>query len=288
MLRLPALAALTFLLLPAQEPAPKPLDFVCPMDRDVRTQKPGKCPRCGMRLTADLPEHVEYPMRVRATPAAFRAGQNVQLDFQITDPKTKKPVRDFELMHEKLFHLFLISQDLSWFAHEHPEKLPDSTFRYAATFPKPGAYRLAADFFPAGGTPQFLIRTLITAGATAGEIAAIPKLSADLVPKRGRNLEVELVTEPPQVLAGKETLLFLRVKPHEGLEQYLGAWGHMLAASDDLIDMIHSHPRYADGGPQVQFNLIFPREAVYRVWVQFQRQGVVNTVAFNLPVKALR
>ena len=83
-----------------------------------------------------------------------------------------------------------------------------------------------------------------------------------------------------------------RITPGEGLEKYLGAWGHMLAASDDLIDMMHTHPVYVtdpDGGAykQLQFNLIFPREGMYRVWVQFQRKGVVNTVAFNVPVRTL-
>ena len=52
--------------------------------------------------------------------------------------------------------------------------------------------------------------------------------------------------------------------------------------------LIHEHPFLADGGPQVQFNIIFPREAVYRIWVQLQRQGQVNTVAFTVPVSRLR
>ena len=34
--------------------------------------------------------------------------------------------------------------------------------------------------------------------------------------------------------------------------------------------------------------MIFPREGVYRVWVQFQNKGEVNTMAFNVPVKQLR
>jgi hypothetical protein len=76
---------------------------------------------------------------------------------------------------------------------------------------------------------------------------------------------------------------------NEGIEPRLGAMGHMLAASSDLIDMIHTHPfivtDFADGNyKQLQFNVIFPRPGVYRVWVQFQRHGVVNTVAFNVPV----
>jgi hypothetical protein len=93
-------------------------------------------------------------------------------------------------------------------------------------------------------------------------------------------------------------LLFLKLSAEGGLEPYLGAWGHMLAASDDLIDMIHDHPLYVDGveppalqrpwPSQVQFNVLFPRERVYRVWFQFQSRGAVNTVAFTIPVEALR
>jgi len=35
----------------------------------------------------------------------------------------------------------------------------------------------------------------------------------------------------------------------------------------------------------VQFNLVFPRARMYRIWVQFQRNGVVNTAHFDIPVK---
>jgi hypothetical protein len=149
-------------------------------------------------------------------------------------------------------------------------------------------YRVVSDFYPTGGTPQFLIRTILAPGKRGEAVSLPPALAADLASKQGENLSVELATEPPQPLAGKETLMFFRLNPADGLEPYLAAWGHMLAASGDLIDLIHDHPLYADGGPQVQFNVIFPREGIYRVWVQFQRKGVVNTVAFNVPVKTLR
>ncbi len=290
MLRL-LLVLLAVVLAPAQEkePAPeKPVEFTCPMDPDVRTQGPGKCPRCGMRLAANLPEPVEYPMRVRTRPRAPRAGEKVVLEFAVSHPKTGRPVSRYEVVHEKLFHAFLVSRDLTWFAHEHPAQGTDSVFRLETKLPVAGAYRVAADFFPTGGTPQLVVKTLFTAGATAAQMFAVPKLAADPTPRRGENIEVELVTEPPQPLAGKETLMFFRVKPAEGLERYLGAWGHLLAASDDLVDLMHHHPRFPEPGPQIQFNVLFPREAVYRAWVQFQRNGVVNTVAFNVPVKALR
>ena len=114
------------------------------------------------------------------------------------------------------------------------------------------------------------------------------ELKPDLAPQQGENLEAELTTDPPQPIAGKKTLLFFKLKPAAGLEPYLGAWGHMLAVSNDLIDMIHTHPSIADGGPQVQFDIFFPREATYRIWVQFQRLGKVNTVVFTVPVSRLK
>ena len=62
----------------------------------------------------------------------------------------------------------------------------------------------------------------------------------------------------------------------------------MLVASDDLIDMIHTHPFIADGGPEVQFNIVFPRpKHAYRIWVQFQRAGVVNTAHFDVKAEDL-
>ena len=36
--------------------------------------------------------------------------------------------------------------------------------------------------------------------------------------------------------------------------------------------------------PGPKFKMIFPRAGIYRIWVQSQRKGVVNTVAFNVPV----
>ena len=61
----------------------------------------------------------------------------------------------------------------------------------------------------------------------------------------------------------------------------------MLAASEDLIDLMHLHPISADGKSNMQFNIIFPRAGLYRVWTQVQRENVVNTLVFNIPVKDL-
>ena len=264
---------------------PPPLDYVCPMDRDVRSAGPGRCPRCGMDLVLNVPEPVEYPLGLTVFPRAPRPHERVDLTFQIRDPKTGAPVNRFEVVHEKLFHLFIVSQDLSFFRHDHPVPANDGTFRYQGSLPKSGMYRLLADYYPTGGTPQLTAKTIFVPGE--GGFAPVHP-APDLAAKRTENMDVELTTEPPVPLAGMKTMLFFRLKPADGLEQYLGAWGHMLAASDDLIDLIHTHPFLANGGPQVQFNVIFPRARTYRMWVQFQRKGVVNTAVFTLPVSELK
>jgi hypothetical protein len=270
---------------PPAEPPEPPVEFVCPMDPDVRTKGPSKCPRCGMALVPGIPDPIEFPVELKATPAAPKPGQKIELALQVRDPKTGKTVTNFEIMHEKIFHMFVVSQDLQYFVHEHPEKGADSVFRFSMQLPKPGMYRVLSDFYPSGATPQLISRTLILPGAP---ITAGTRLPADLSPKKAENLSVSLRMEPEQPIAGMKTLMFFKLEPGDGIEQYLAAWGHMMASSDDLVDMIHNHPFLADGGPNVQFNMIFPRPGVYRVWVQFQRKGVVNTVAFNVPVSELK
>ena len=287
---------------PTAVPEPE-VEWMCPMpqDSDIRMKGPGKCPRCGMTLVPGLPEPEEYPVHITSKPKALKAGQLTQLTFNIEDPKTSKTVKDFVLTHEKLFHFFLVSQDLKFFKHVHPEIQPDAKFLLDVTFPKPGLYRLLSDFYPKGGTPQLVASTMMVPGA--GFKLEPAKLSPDLAPKRADgskdgkdvpgNLDIEVSTDPPAPIVGEKTLMFLKVKPAKGMELYLGAWAHMLAASSDLVDLIHEHPFLVTDPvdsdyKQLQFNLIFPRAGVYRVWVQMQKDGVVNTVAFNVPVTELK
>ena len=87
-------------------------------------------------------------MAFRAVPRQLPAGREVTLEMRVLDPKSGKPVTQFEIVHEKLFHLFLVSQDLDYFSHEHPVLGADGWFRLNTTLPKAGTYRLLADFDP--------------------------------------------------------------------------------------------------------------------------------------------
>ncbi|MBZ5575220.1 MAG: hypothetical protein LAP40_01510 [Acidobacteriia bacterium] len=258
--------------------------YVCPMDPDVRGTRPGVCSRCGMKLVAGLPDPVEYHVDLTTTPHRLQAGEKARLNFAIHDPWKDRPVTQFQIVHEKLFHMFVVSQDLQFFVHDHPIG-PDASgdFYYDIVLPKPGLYRVVGDFYPDGATPQLIVKSLIVPGKPP--VTTTPP--RDYSTKDGGNMQVAIRTDPEQPIAGQPTLVYFQLNPADGLEKYLGAWAHMLVASDDVIDMIHTHPLVADGGPQVQFTLVFPRARTFRIWVQFQRRGVVNTAHFDVPVKEL-
>lgn len=264
---------------------PQDTVFVCPMDPDVRSHTPGSCPRCGMKLAANLPDPVEYLMDLSVTPHAPKPAEPAKILMTVRDPWKNHPVTHFQVVHEKLFHMFVVSQDLQFFVHDHPVFTPDTgDFLYNIAFPKPGMYRVLGDFYPDGATPQLIAKTVIVPGKGPAAVTLVRDYST----KNAENLQVELKTDPPQPIAGQKTQIYFKVTPADGLEKYLGAWAHMLAASDDLIDLIHAHPIIADGGPQIQFSLVYPRPRSFRMWVQFQRKGVVNTAHFDVPVSELK
>jgi Heavy metal binding domain len=262
-------------------------EFYCPMDGDIRSDGPGFCPKCGMKLVEGVKDVDEYPLNLTVEPSAPRASEITRLTFGVVEPKTQRPARNFETVHERLYHVFVVSQDLTFFLHTHPERNADEDFHLDLRFPKAGMYRVLSDFYPSGGTPQLITNTVMIPGD--GFALGPAHIGGDLSPRQSENSRVELEISPPRVIAREKVSMLFRVSPGEELEPYLGAWGHMLAASSDLIDMMHHHAFQAADGraktfKEIAFNVNFPRAGVYRVWVQFQRKGVVNTVAFDIPV----
>jgi hypothetical protein len=241
-----------------------------------------------MTLIEGVPDILEYPVDLSLDPAVPHPNELTRLTFGLIDPRTERAVRKLEVVHEKLYHVFVVSQDLSFFLHTHPERNGDEDFHLDVRLPKPGLYRVLSDFYPSGATPQLITNTLIVAGEEAAMHSA--RIQADLSPKTTENARVDLMLSPSHVVARQDVSMVFRVTPEQGVEQYLGAWAHMLAASADLVDMTHNHPIAAadssgGAGKDIEFNMAFPRAGVYRVWVQFQRLGVVNTVAFDVPVE---
>jgi hypothetical protein len=156
--------------------------------------------------------------------------------------------------------------------------------------PRAGLYQLMADFVPAGGAPQVVQRSIVTAGYS-GPLLDTLALAADLTDKVIGDTRVRLVMR--DAMAGGQRLMTFEIldepsgRPASGLELYLGATGHLVLMSADLAAASHSHP-VADRvklPSSVAFQVLFPRQGMYRVWVQFQRSGKVLTASFTIPVQ---
>jgi hypothetical protein len=267
--------------------------FRCPMHPDVREKTPGTCPRCGMALVEATahPAAEVYRLETESSPSVLRSGIASKIRFRVRDDRTGTVVRQYETVHERAFHLFLVSQDLEHFEHLHPELRPDGSLELMLSFPRPGPYHFYADFLPAGGLPQLLHTAVVTADYDGTLADAERALVTDMADKVVDGLRVRL--ESPAQVAGREQAISVFLEdadsntPVTDLQPYLGAWGHMLILSWDLADVVHSHPiaEISDsGGPRIVFSQRFPRAGRYRLWAQFQRGGEIAVASFTLDV----
>ncbi|MCI0338367.1 MAG: twin-arginine translocation signal domain-containing protein [Acidobacteria bacterium] len=280
--------------------------YVCPMHPDVMSNAAGNCPKCNMKLVkAAPPETNDYNVKIETVPKSPKAGEKVKLRFTIFHPTTDKQVKEFNILHDMPFHLFVVSQDLEHFDHIHPDKQIDGSFTIETVLPKGGYYKIFCDFFPAGGMPQVTQHNLVTSGFNGDLISSQAKLVPDkTLVKTIAGTRFELKFEPAQPFSGKPAELHYHLadeksgEPVNDLQPYLGAWGHTLILSEDASDYLHSHPiemipedvdrSGLKGGPQVVFDTFFPHPGNYRIWSQFQRQGKIITVSYTVAVPRMR
>lgn len=273
-------------------------EYTCSMHPDIRTNAPGKCPKCGMTLVSVNPAITdEFNLKFDCSPRAPKPNEKIRLHFAFFNPKTGEQVKEFNVTHDKLFHLFVVSEDLSQFQHIHPTFESDGSFTMETVLPVAGNYKVYADVYPHDGAPQVLQQNVATAGYSNDLAAGIPHLQPDTSLTRiVDGMKIELTLDPPEIIAGQPVALKYHLtdartgEPIRDIVPYLGAWGHTLALSEDQADYVHSHPEgivpdttdKPRGGPDVIFNAFLPRPSIYRIWTQFQRGDVLTTVSFTV------
>ena len=82
-------------------------------------------------------------------PKDLAPNQPINLVIDIQDA-TGKPVNKFDIFQEKIMHLIIVSDDLRFFDHIHPEYKENGRFEVTANFPESGSYTLFSDYKPAG------------------------------------------------------------------------------------------------------------------------------------------
>jgi YHS domain-containing protein len=274
----------------------------------------GASPAKYTKLAANLEKSAgnTYAARV-STSAPALAGKPTLLNIRILNDGTKKAVRDFELTHEKKMHFLLVSEDMAWFSHEHPELGNDGVFRLRTTFPRPGRYHLYADFTPADGDNQILAMPFSVGGTGTKIVAASsarPLTPDTTLTRRVNDLSISVAVQPKTLRQEQSAILTYTLRDSQGrpirdFEPYLGAMGHLMAIRQDGKEVVHTHALHAvtpgkgikeegglhltpamstASGPAFSFKVSLPSTGIYKIWAQFQRKGKVITVPFTFRV----
>ena len=182
-----------------------------------------------------------------------QAGQETTLTFHLIHTRTQQPVADLQILHERALHTFIVSRDLSIFAHTHHEDyipltdqdLQRARFHFPYTFPKAGRYLIVNEFThkDRSWTKHFAI-------TVTGESGPSPEPDFRQEKQFGA-YRVALRTSPSPPIAGHEVEIVCRLTSAEGvpvrnLGLYLGTEVHMASWRLDGEHFGHQHTYTAE------------------------------------------
>ena len=258
---------------------------------------------------------INYNVNVQFDPATPQAGKPTHLSLIVTEQKVGEPIREFDIIHDKLLHLVIVNrEDLSYFAHIHP-KLDKETgiFHIAHTFSKAGKYKMWIDVKPKDGMQILTAFAFNVEGQPVHTPATIiPDTTSmkKVVIADGQSYQVTLDFQPKPLTARSSVKMTFEIKdannkPISNLEPLMAAGGHCVIIDADSHEFLHVHPaeevggddddvahrvltRLASwrGGPSVSFLTNFPKPGIYRAWGQFQHEGRLLTADFTFEVVA--
>jgi hypothetical protein len=230
-------------------------------------------------------------------PAFLKTGKARELHFRIEDADGAT-VGDFDRLHEREMHLIVVRRDGAHFQHLHPEMDAAGTWTTALTLPAAGVYRAFADF-SVEGTPLTLATDLTAPGSFDPRpfpaIASVDEVSGYEV----RLADASLTAQEPSALrflVGKEGAEL------DGVEDYLGARGHLVALREGDLAFLHVHPdepadqghgdghgaagghSFAGAANVIPYTATFPTAGRYRLYLQFKHAGRVRTAEFTVSV----
>ncbi len=294
----------------ATEMAAPGTKYICPMncEKGKTYDQPGSCPVCHMDLEPMKSEvaanTAEYFIDFAFNPAQLEAGKPGMLSFT---PKIKgnesAPV-PLDLVHEKKMHLILVSDDLSWFDHIHPEYSASGSYdikvlgkgenftngrgHNETRFDAGGKYWAFADYKPLGGLNQVNKQEFNVSGNPAKTVAYTqPKMSTTV---DGYTLTMEAGHDAKGFSSGNQQHIPVTIKQGgksvdpATFENYLGEKAHLVLVEVASKEFVHTHPS-AEGG-KLDIHTTFAKPGMYRGWLQFQTNGKVHTADFVLKVDA--
>jgi hypothetical protein len=211
------------------------------------------------------------------------------LRFEVHERDNPQAHSDFETVHEKPMHLIIVSKDLGYFRHEHPNLMSGGAFVLTHAFPDAGEYHLFADVAPRGAGAQVMVAKLKVSGKAGRRV--ITNNDASLQARVGAtSVQITPAEQPVEPNKTKVIPAVFRDtndgRPVGDLEKYLGAIGHLILIHEDALTFVHSHPDEREGAATVNGTVPFlvrlPKPGIYYAWLQFMRTGTLHTAQFRL------
>lgn len=288
---------------PGHEPATAEATlYACPMncEKGKTYAQPGSCPVCHMDLeplqAAVANNTAAYFIDFKANPADLAANQPAILSFTPKIKGNETALVPLDLVHEKKMHLILVSDDLAWFDHIHPEYTATGSYdvqlmaagtsfdrgHTATRLENGGKYWAFADFKPTGGLNQVEKLELNVAGKPAAPVVYSAEKMRATVDGYTLNLEGK------DFKAGESVHIPVRIalsgKPVDAatFENYLGEKAHVIMVEAATKAFVHTHPVVNNG--QLDIHTTFAEAGTYKGWLQFQTNGKVHTADFVVKV----
>ena len=272
--------------------------YACPMHPEVTGVKGDECNKCGMELMpVDASTNAKvYVMEMKTEPAKLSAQTSGKL---LLTPKINGAESDrvpLDVVHEKKMHLIIVSNDLNYFDHVHPEYQASGDYviqisdaggvatagvaNNTTQFPHGGEYTLFADYMPSGAGHQLEKLHLQVNGKSVQQVSwtkealtgSVGDFTMTLKPGGGKFVtKKSMHIDAPLMYKGKPILT-------SELDNFLGAKAHMVVIGVNDMSYLHVHPEEFEGNLDLHAN--FERPGMYRGWIQFSYKGKLQTISF--------
>jgi hypothetical protein len=278
--------------------------YRCPMncEKGKTYDKEGNCPVCGMKLEHfdGVDNGLTYKMEFASNPATVEAGNGAVFSFTPKVLGKEAEAVPLDMQHEKKIHLIVVSNDLSYFEHIHPEYNSDGSYKIKVLnktqnysvgaghietrFITGGDYILFADYLPSGGSHQVEKIQLNVKGTPKAAVT----YNSDKLSGTSERYSVQLQVDGGKLISATQIHIAGNVFKDgkevdvNSLENYLGAKAHMVVISLNEKEYLHVHP--AVEGGKFDLHTTFKKPGIHRGWIQFKAEGKVHTVDFVLNV----
>jgi hypothetical protein len=237
---------------------------------------------------AETAHHEAKNMPILAIKPSFIKYEASTMYFTISDSTANKPLslNDFEEIHTRRLHSFVISDDLEYYKHIHPEETTTKGLYRVKwkEYEKNKSYRVWIDVIPLK-TKENIFAWFDLKGKESTSIKKTYNTKFTL--DNGVNLNL-FFSEKPQIgkdITMKVTFKDNANKPFTKLEEIMGAFAHAVGFTNSNRNILHIHPvKPKNTVSELEFHVKFKDEGYVKMFVQIKIEGKEYFIPFGFDV----